>query len=569
MSVRYNNLGRTLEDAALVKKLFETMPDRFLNVMAGIEQFFDLKSVAFDEVVGRLKAFEEGMKRGARSVTSNSSGQLLLTQVEWEAKYKGSRGGDSSERGDSESSRDLWYLDNGASYHMTGDLEMLETLDEEITGKVKFGDGSTVEIKEEIELDSDTEALLAVMEEPTCYKDAAGDENWEATMRSELQSISKNRTWELVYVSQPKGFEVKGKEKHVLKLSKALYGLRQAPRAWNIKLDKSLRFTKCASEPAAYTRGIGKDAVVLVDQQQDFIAIKQSSYARKILNQFGVGDCNPTKIPMIPRIKLHQDKGGKPVNGTEYRKMIGCLRYLLHIRPNLAYSVGMASRFMEKPTVMHLQAVKQILRYLKGTVDMGLVYTQAGGEEVLVGYTDSDLSGDLVGRRSTGAGGNRYFMLLIDDYTRWSYVYVLKTKDQALDAFVKFKAEAENVTGEKIKTLRSDRGGEFIAGTFNEVCERAGIQRHFTAPYSPQQNGVVERKNRTVMEMARSLLKSMNVPGKLWGEAVRHSVYLLNRLPTKAMSEKTPFEVWWGRKPNLGYLKVFGCTAHVRTAVLI
>jgi len=67
------------------------------------------------------------------------------------------------------------------------------------------------------------------------------------------------------------------------------------------------------------------------------------------------------------------------------------------------------------------------------------------------------------------------------------------------------------------------------------------------------------------MEMARSLLKSMNVPRKLWGEAVRHSVYLLNRLPTKAMSEKTPFEVWWGRKPNLGCLKVFGCTAHVRT----
>ena len=99
MSVRYNNLGRTLEDAALVKKLFDTVLDRFLNVVARIEQFFDLKSVAFDEAVGRLKAFEERTKRGAGSMTSNSSGQLLLTQVEWEAKYKGSRGGGSSERG--------------------------------------------------------------------------------------------------------------------------------------------------------------------------------------------------------------------------------------------------------------------------------------------------------------------------------------------------------------------------------------------------------------------------------------------------------------------------------------
>ena len=77
---------------------------------------------------------------------------------------------------------------------------------------------------------------------------------------------------------------------------------------------------------------------------------------------------------------------------------------------------------------------------------------------------------------------------------------------------------------------------------------------------------MVERKNMTVMEMARSLLKSMNVLGRLWGEAVRHSVYLLNRLPTKAMGDKTPFEGWYGRKPNLGYLKVFGCTTHVRIA---
>lgn len=164
------------------------------------------------------------------------------------------------------------------------------------------------------------------------------------------------------------------------------------------------------------------------------------------------------------------------------------------------------------------------------------------------------------------AGGNRYFMLLIDDYTRWCYVYVLKTKDQALEAFMKFKAEVENVTGEKIKVLRSDRGGEFLAAAFREECEKAGIQRHLTAPYSPQQNGVVERKNRTVMEMVRSLLKGMNVPGRLWGEAVRHSVYLLNRLPTKALEDKTPFEGWHGRKPNLSYLRVFGCTAHVRTA---
>jgi hypothetical protein len=115
------------------------------------------------------------------------------------------------------------------------------------------------------------------------------------------------------------------------------------------------------------------------------------------------------------------------------------------------------------------------------------------------------------------AGGNKYFMLLVDDHSRWMQVYLLKSKDQAIDYFVKYKDEVENSTGCRIKTLRSDRGGEFLAGVFAGVCEHAGIKRQFIAPYTPQQNGVVERRNRTVMEMARSLLKSMKIPGRFWG----------------------------------------------------
>jgi transposase InsO family protein len=112
--------------------------------------------------------------------------------------------------------------------------------------------------------------------------------------------------------------------------------------------------------------------------------------------------------------------------------------------------------------------------------------------------------------------------------------------------------------------VRSDRGGEFLVAAFRDMCEQASIKRQFTAPYSPQQNVVVERRNRTVMEMARSLQKCMSVQGSFWVEVVRHSVYLLNRLPTKATGSRTPFEGWCGRKPQLGHLKVFGCRANVR-----
>jgi hypothetical protein len=90
-----------------------------------------------------------------------------------------------------------------------------------------------------------------------------------------------------------------------------------------------------------------------VEQKEDCITVKRSSYARKVLSQFGKADCNPTKIPMNPGVKLHDDMQGVKTDPTEYRRVIGCLRYLLHTRPNLDFSVGTASRFMEKRTVLH------------------------------------------------------------------------------------------------------------------------------------------------------------------------------------------------------------------------
>lgn len=173
--------------------------------------------------------------------------------------------------------------------------------------------------------------------------------------------------------------------------------------------------------------------------------------------------------------------------------------------------------------------------------------------------------GDLCGPISPEtAGGNKYFFLLVDDYSRFMWVYFLKSKDEALGGFKIFCAMVENKPGKKVKVLRTDRGGEFCSNEFKKYCDENGIERHYTAPYSPQQNGIVERRNRTVVEMARSCLKEKELPGKLWGEAIRHSVYLLNRLPTRALSQQTPYEVWFGNKPDIGHLRVFGCIVHMK-----
>lgn len=155
-------------------------------------------------------------------------------------------------------------------------------------------------------------------------------------------------------------------------------------------------------------------------------------------------------------------------------------------------------------------------------------------------------------------------MLLVDDYSRVMWAYLLNSKDEAFEAFKKFRALVEQDSEKKIKVLRTDMGGEFCSRQFLEYCETTGIKRHFTAPYTPQQNGVVERRNRTVAAMTRSFLKGANLPSFMWGEAVRHSVYILNRLPTRVLRGRTPYEAWTGDKPNLGHIKMFGCMGYMK-----
>ena len=174
--------------------------------------------------------------------------------------------------------------------------------------------------------------------------------------------------------------------------------------------------------------------------------------------------------------------------------------------------------------------------------------------------------GDLCGPISpTTPALKRYIFVLIDDHTRYMWTILLREKSEALEKFKRFKTLAEEETQSKVKMFRTDRGGEFVSHEFNEYCDNNGIKRHLTAPYTPQQNGVVERRNRTLMEMTRSILKHMNVPNSLWGEAVRHSTYLINRIATRSLDERTPYEMLRSRRPNLSHLRIFGCLCYAKT----
>lgn len=122
------------------------------------------------------------------------------------------------------------------------------------------------------------------------------------------------------------------------------------------------------------------------------------------------------------------------------------------------------------------------------------------------------------------------------------WVYFLRNKSEAFNCFKKFKSMTELQSGHKVKSLKSERGGQFLSSEFIQFCEDHGIQRQLTMAYTPQQNGVLEKKNRTVVEMAKSMLHEKGIPYFLWAEAVLTAVYILNKCPTKALNNITPSE---------------------------
>jgi hypothetical protein len=230
---------------------------------------------------------------------------------------------------------------------------------------------------------------------------------------------------EEVYVTQPPGFTAEGHEQMVLKLYKALYGLRQAPHAWNAKLNTSLMelgFTRCRTEHGLYTRvrnnsrlvvGVYVDDLLIVSEcvkQIDqfkgemkqslrmsdlgplsyYLGIEvkqggcgvelcQSAYAKKLLEKACMAGCNGCVTPMEPKLKLSKRSMAPVVDATQYRSTIRSLRYLLYTWPDLTFSIGFLSRFMEDPKEDHMEALKHLLRYVAATADYGLQYDRGEG----------------------------------------------------------------------------------------------------------------------------------------------------------------------------------------------
>ena len=251
---------------------------------------------------------------------------------------------------------------------------------------------------------------------------------------------------EEVYMMQPEGFEVEGKEHLVCRLKKSLYGLKQSPRCWNTAQLKEMGFTQSQNDPCIYYKYTGGDVfyiAVYVDdiilagktegilnevkdslsrkfeikdlgelnyflgvkveqRENNSVWIGQPAYTTSLLQTFGMQDCKPVSTPVNVGSKLTKaTDDDDSVDQQKYQSAIGSLMYLsVSTRPDISYTVSCLARFSAKPTREHWTALKRLLRYLKGTLKHGILYTK-DGSDTCTGYTDADWAGDVDSRRST------------------------------------------------------------------------------------------------------------------------------------------------------------------------
>uniref|UniRef100_A0A1J3F7G4 Retrovirus-related Pol polyprotein from transposon TNT 1-94 n=1 Tax=Noccaea caerulescens TaxID=107243 RepID=A0A1J3F7G4_NOCCA len=178
-----------------------------------------------------------------------------------------------------------------------------------------------------------------------------------------------------------------------------------------------------------------------------------------------------------------------------------------------------------------------------------------------LGYVHADLWGSP--NVTPSLSRKQYFLSIVDDKTRKVWLMFLSTKDETFLKFCEWQELVQNQVNKKVKVLRTDNGLEFCNTRFDDHCKAHGIERHRTCTYTPQQNGVAERMNRTIMEKVRCMLSESGLGEEFWAEAAATAAYLINRSPCSAIDHNVPEELWLNRKPGYKHLRRFGSVAYV------
>ncbi|GKA15002.1 zinc finger, CCHC-type containing protein [Tanacetum coccineum] len=570
-ATKAKELGKTLDESLLVRKLLDSTPDRFIQIVASIEQTSDLDDISLDEITGKLKAFEERIKlRKGGQVESQEN--LLFAHGEHSGKGRrfskrgvrsnfsqgnwrnnrnrnNSQGGNSNHKGNSNKNKGEWDLSKVRCYK----CQKLGHLKKDCRGT------STTQEQSNLILEDDEPSLLMTTHEEILLN--------EGQIQPEKYASGDASIW---YLDNGASNHMTGVKSHFKDIDESVTG--------------RVRFGD-----GSYVQIKGRGSILLGCRNHEQKIVSDVYYIPNLKsNILSLGQLTEIGCKVIMdgnKLTLY-DKSKKLLMKVERSK-----NRLYSIRLQIDTPICLLANVDNQAWLWHARLghlnfddINKMTR--KGLVE-GIPRINHAGQicdACLLGKHSRTpfpnqakfrsknpldlVYGDLCGPISPATySGKKLIFLLVDDCTRFMWAYFLTSKDQAFSTFKEFRQKIEMEMRMKVRMLRTDRGGEFTSNEFTRYCKENGIARQLTAPYSPQQNGVVERRNRTVLSTTRSMMKAMKLPLTFWAEAVRHAIYILNRVPTRALEDKTPYEALYNRKPNLENLRIFGCTAYAKVTI--
>ncbi|CAN6310868.1 unnamed protein product [Urochloa humidicola] len=565
-------LGDTISESEAVAKFLRVVPAKFAQVAISIETLLDFGDLTIEDVTGRLKAVEDRIDAAA-GARSTLTGQVLLTQEEWEARARERKTGEGSSVPRSGGGGGARGKPRGKGKKKGGKARPNDTCHN--CGKTGHWarDCKEPRRQEKAHLAREDEEEPALLMAEVCALSVEAEE--APRVRVEL-----DETRAQVHLGREDD-EVEQKWYLDSGASSHMTGNRNAFSELDIGYAGTVKF---GDNSVVEVRGRG--TVLFHCQTGEHRALTEVYYIPKLrsnivsIGQLDERGCRVLIDDGVLRIHDRERKLLAKVNRSKNRL------YVLDVR--IARPVCLAARHNDEAWRWHARfghlSFEALASMARQDMVRGLPLIEHVGElcdSCLAGkqrrlpfpkkanYRADDLlelvHGDLCGPITPAThGGRRFFLLLVDDCSRFMWLHLLSSKDEAAAAIKVFKALVEKETGKKLKVLRTDRGGEFTSIEFGQFCAEEGVERHLSAPYSPQQNGVVERRNQTVVGMARCMLKAKGMPAAFWGEAVSTAVFILNRAPTKSLKGKTPFEAWHGYKPDVSFLRTFGCVGHVK-----
>lgn len=596
-SLRLNNLvttlatlGAPIEESKVVQKFLNAVPEHLQQIALSIETLLDVEELSLEEVTGRRRNAED--KLTAKRLTTET-GKLMLTEDQWAARLKEKQAGEASsgKKGNGNRRRrgGRKRSDTGGRDGDRGNQNACYTQDGGHNRCRNYGRAGhwakdcrqprkNTEVHQAHAKEDDVEPALLMAH--VCAISGASPMPRPLASAPPLQTIMLDELKVFAHLHREENMDacVWHLDTHA---TNHMTGVRSAFVELDLAVRGSVRFS---DDSVVGIEGRGK--ILTVCNNGEHRALTGVYFIPKLnanlisLGQLDEHGCDvriyhgvctirdPAK-KLLAKVRCNANRlyllklmTGRPVCLSARTTDTAWLWHARfgHLHFDALRKLADKDMVRGLPRIEHVEQLCDgciISKHRRSPFPMRTVYRATDRLDLV--------HGDLCGPISpVTPGGKSYFLLLVDDHSRYMWLVLLTRKGDAVKAIKHFQASAEAESDRKLRKFRINNGGEFTSVEFANYCADHGVGRHFSVPYSPQQNGVVERRNQTILATARSLLKAKGMPARFWGEAVTTAVFLLNRAPTKSLENRTPYEAWFGKKPAVGHLRTFGCLAYVK-----